>query len=67
MSKRVENELIENQKGQSLVEFMLLLAIIVGISFAFMSGLNRGVAARWSAIANTLLVDTDNNETLELR
>lgn len=67
MSKRIENSILNNQKGQSLVEFILLFAIIVGISFAFMKGINSGLGVRWTAIANQLLIDTDNDNKLELR
>lgn len=65
----IENTLIlkRNEKGQSLVEFILLFAIIVGISFAFMKAINGGLGKRWLAIGNQLLIDTDNNQKLELR
>lgn len=58
--ENIKNRLITNQKGQSLVEYMLLLAIIVGISFAFMAGINGGIATRWEALAAVLInIDTD--------
>ncbi|MCT4642431.1 MAG: hypothetical protein N4A33_09055 [Bacteriovoracaceae bacterium] len=67
MNKSIKNNFIVDEKGQSLVEFVLLLAIIVGISFGYMSGINNGLEKRWQVLGNILIQDTDNGSTLEVR
>lgn len=68
VKKEIKNSFIADQRGQSLVEYMLLLAIIVGISFSFMSGINNGLASRWEALAAVLVnIDTDNPKVYKIR
>lgn len=68
MSKSITNKILTNQKGQSLVEYMLLLAIIVGISFSFMAGINGALGDRWETMAEVLInIDTDNTQKYKLR
>ena len=64
-----EEENILNENGQTLVEFVLLLLVIMSISFAYMSIVNRGIADYWQAMGNILLKDvkTPNKPKLELR
>ncbi len=68
MNDHIDNEIITDQKGQSLVEYMLLLAIIVGISFSFMSAINGGLADRWESMVALLVnIDTDNQVVYRIR
>lgn len=68
MSKSISNKLLTNQSGQSLVEYMLLLAIIVGISFSFMAGINGALGTRWEKMAEVLInIDTNNETRYKLR
>lgn len=55
----------ENQSGQTLIEFILLLAVIVIISFTFTSGVNTAISQRWQALANIVL--DDNNQNLVIQ
>ena len=56
-----------DQKGQTLVEFVLLLLVIMTISFGYMSVVNGGIASYWEAMGNTLLMDVPKSDTLKLR
>lgn len=63
--KNVTTKIAKDQKGQTMVEFVLLLSGIVIISFSFMKILNGQVADRWERMANIIL--DDKNQTLRLR
>lgn len=58
---------LNNQNGQTLVEFIMLLASIVLVSMIFMKIVNGNIAKYWSSMANTLLIDVEGNQKLELR
>lgn len=55
---------LKDQSGQTLVEFILLLAAIVIISFSFLSILNSNISERWAKVANIIL--DDKNQTLTI-
>lgn len=55
----------ENQSGQTLVEFILILAGVAIVSFSFMAAVNGNIADRWKKIATVIL--DDPNQTLEVR
>lgn len=50
--------LIRNKRGQALVEFVLLLVVICGISYGFVAVMNRHLAKYWEYSIN--LVKHDN-------
>lgn len=41
---------LKNQKGQTFLEFIFVLMILVTISFAFMKGFNRLIGTRWEVM-----------------
>lgn len=55
----------KNQSGQTLIEFVLLLAAIAFISFGFMSTVNRTIGERWLDLATRIL--EDDTQQLQLR
>lgn len=59
------NEISDNQNGQSLVEFILLLTSILIISLGFLKAVNGGMGNQWKAMATILLEDP--NQTIEFR
>lgn len=65
MDKHEIKKLTKNQDGQTLVEFILLLAGITMISFSFMRLVNSNIADRWQAMAQMVL--DDKSQTLEIR
>ena len=40
----------EKQSGQALIEFVLLLAVIMSLSFLFLRGFNSAIGKRWLII-----------------
>lgn len=59
-----ENLNLNNQDGQSFIEFILLLVMLVGISFGLLAGINGGIAKRWKAIVTIIVTPTDTDLTL---
>lgn len=54
-----------NQKGQTLVEFILLLASIVAIAFTFMRLMNANLGDQWTEMSQTIL--EDDQQQLQIR
>ena len=48
-----------NQRGQSLVEFVLLLAVISMLSYGFVAVMNRNIGAYWEHCVNLVVTDND--------
>lgn len=45
------------QKGQALVEFILLLVVLSSISFFFVAVMNRGLSRYWEYSINLIIDD----------
>lgn len=56
--------LVKNQRGQSLLEFILLFAIIVSFSLIVVKGINGGLAEYWRDMAQIILQDPTQVLTL---
>ncbi len=44
-------------KGQTIVEFVLLLAVVTGLSFGFVAVMNKNLARYWEYSANLIVND----------
>jgi hypothetical protein len=55
-----------NQKGQTLVEFVLLLAVISMLSYGFVSIMNRNIGAYWEHCVNLILHDEAGPKTAKI-
>jgi hypothetical protein len=64
---QLDDEKLLDDSGQTLVEFVLLLLIVMSISFVYMSVVNRGIADYWQAMGNILLKDVPQKQNLKLR
>jgi hypothetical protein len=53
-----------NQKGQSFIEFVLLLVMLIGISYGLLAGINGNVAKRWKALVSIIAKPTDSSLAL---
>lgn len=62
-----EVDILNNEQGQSLVEFVLLLAAILLVSMSFMKIVNGNIGKYWTAMGQTLLLDVDSSQKLKLR
>ncbi|MGZ3790652.1 MAG: hypothetical protein ACXVCE_16975 [Bacteriovorax sp.] len=49
MTSPKEN-ILQDQKGQTFVEFILLLVLLISISFSFMRGFNSLIGSRWEVM-----------------
>lgn len=47
------------EKGQSFVEFILLMLMIIMISFNFMKIVNTNLGKTWTAMVNVVVKDTN--------
>ena len=57
---------VMNQKGQSIVEFVLLLVVVAGISYGFVSFMNRNLGRYWEYYANLVIDDKPGTRTVQL-
>jgi uncharacterized protein (UPF0333 family) len=55
---------IKNQKGQTFLEFILVLMILVTISFGFMKGFSNLIGVRWEIMLK--IIAKPNQDTFTL-
>jgi hypothetical protein len=53
-----------NKNGQSLIEFLLLFAVLIGITSLFYTGAMSNIMALWEQLLN--LVIDDNTQSIKL-
>lgn len=58
--KEADN-IITNNDGQSVVEFILLLAVLLSISIIVLKGFNSSVATRWLDLVTIITAPNDGN------
>ena len=64
MTKR-DKKFLKNKKGQSLVEFVLLFAIVFFISRFFLVNTSKGIEKEWKAAIK--LIISPKGENLQFR
>ncbi len=55
------------QKGQALVEFILLLVVLSGVSFVFVAFMNRNLSRYWEYSVNLIIDDKPGTKTVEFQ
>ena len=55
---------VKNEDGQTFIEFILLLVMMVAISYGLLAGINGNVARRWKAIVTIIVQPTDTDLSL---
>lgn len=55
--KRIKPQLPLNEKGQTILEFALLLLVIVTVSFSFVALINLRLASVWEYVVNIVVYD----------
>jgi hypothetical protein len=55
---------ILQQRGQALVEFILLLVVLSGISFMFVGFMNRSLTKYWEYAVNLVIDDKPGTKTV---
>lgn len=53
-----------NQNGQSFIEFILILLILVTLSFGFMRGFNYYVGVRWETMLKIIATPESSMVTI---
>ncbi len=48
--QKVLQENLSNQKGQTFLEFIMLLMILITLSFGFMRGFNFYIGSKWEVM-----------------
>ena len=56
----------QKQKGQALVEFILLLVVLSSISFFFVGFMNRNLTRYWEYAANLVINDKPGETTVTI-
>lgn len=52
---------VNNESGQSFIEFILLLVMLIGISYGLMAGINGNIANRWKSVVTIIVQPTDTD------
>lgn len=58
-------EKILDSKGQSFIEFLFLLLILMGLSISLIAGVNNTVSKQWSALVQAISLP-NNTDDFEL-
>jgi len=53
MTSQKEN-ILKDQKGQTFIEFIFLLVLLVTISFSFMRGFSNHIGTRWEIMVKLI-------------
>lgn len=53
-------------RGQALVEFILLLVVISGISYGFVGFMNRNLQKYWEYSVNLIINDSPGTKTVTI-
>ena len=49
-----KRELVKNNQGQTLLEFLFLFVILITLSFVFLTSINGYVGNRWTAFIKVI-------------
>ncbi len=55
---------VRNTKGQTFVEFIFLLLVIMGLSFILVRGFGGGISKRWVSLVKIITKPTDTDISL---
>lgn len=55
---------LKNQNGQTFLEFIFILMILVTISFGFMNGFSRLIGTRWEIMLKIIARPNQSSVTL---
>jgi hypothetical protein len=56
-SEKLGHKIPINQKGQTLVEFVLLLVVVASLSFTFIKVANQGISEAWIGLIKLVVDD----------
>lgn len=64
ITRKNEHLDIKNESGQTFIEFILLLVMLIGISYGLLAGVNGNVASRWKTLVTVIVQPTDTDLSL---
>lgn len=64
--RKLKIQFIHNSRGQTVVEFVLLLVVMTSISFAFVKFINKNLGSYWEYSANLVINDKPGTKTVQL-
>ena len=53
---------LSDSSGQSFIEFLFLLLVLLGLSITLVTGINTTVAKQWSALVNAVALPNDSDD-----
>jgi len=62
MNKRIITP--HGNEGQTFIEFIFLMLILVLMSFVMFKGFRTGIASRWTQLVNIIAAPTTSNTAL---
>ena len=51
-------QLLLDQKGQSFIEFVLLMLMVIGLSYGYMRIVNGNLGKKWSSMVTVIVNDS---------
>jgi Flp pilus assembly pilin Flp len=61
-----EKNLLKEESGQTLLEFVLLLVVIMILSFGMLKGINKSIGVRWVALVKLITEPTVDRDQIAL-
>ncbi len=58
----INSAAVNNESGQTFIEFLLLLLILITLSMGMVSGFNNTVGKQWRALVKAIALPNDNND-----
>lgn len=56
-----------NERGQSIIEFVLLLSVVTALSYGFVFMMNKNLANFWQYAANLIVDDKPGTKTVKIK
>lgn len=53
---------LSDSSGQSFIEFLFLLLVLLGLSITLVTGMNTTVAKQWSALVQAIALPNDTDD-----
>jgi uncharacterized protein (UPF0333 family) len=60
----MKEKILKDQKGQTFIEFILLLVLLMTISFSFMRGFNSHIGSRWEFMLKIIASPNSNDVSI---
>ncbi len=60
-----EQHILSDESGQSFIEFIFLLLVVMTMSFVMIAGFNGGMSERWKALV--MIISAPTTSEVEIR